>query len=71
MNVAELDRYETLERDWDLKLGGAGTRPFREVLAFAAGRLRGNGASTADVVGYLQLLLSEYDAAASQRRGQS
>lgn len=71
MNVAELDRYETFEREWDLKLGGAGTRPFREVLAFAAGRMRHQGATSGDVVAYLQLLLETFDRASNTHRGVS
>jgi hypothetical protein len=71
MNVADLERFEEFEHEWDLKLGGGGTRPFRELLAFTAARLRHCGASSADVVAYLQLLLEKFDLTAATMRGAS
>jgi hypothetical protein len=48
-------RLEALEREWDSKLGGPITRPYREVLCYCAGRLFGSGAQLGDLVGYLTL----------------
>lgn len=71
MRAADVERFEEFEHGWDLKLGGGGTRPFRELLAFTAARLRHCGASSADIVDYLRLLLEKFDSTAATIRGAS
>jgi len=49
----DLEQLEALERDWDPKLGGALTRPYRELLCYCAGKLLAHGAQLEDIGGYL------------------
>ena len=71
MKVADLERFEEFEHEWDLKLGGGGTRPFRELLAFTAARMRHCGESSADISDYLRLLLEKFDSTSASMRGAS
>jgi len=60
----DLARLEALERDWDPKLGGPITRPYRDLLCYCVGRLLGNGAQLEDVAGHLRVAREEAIAAA-------
>lgn len=51
-----------LEREWDPALGGRETRPYRDLVAYAAAKLVLSGAQPEAVISYLGELLSEHGA---------
>ncbi len=53
MKVVDVERLEALERQWDERLGGPASRPYRELLCYCAGRLLAHGAQFDGVIGYL------------------
>lgn len=51
--MLDLEQLEALERDWDPRLGGALTRPYRDLLCYCAGKLLAHGAQLVEIQGYL------------------
>jgi hypothetical protein len=51
-----LEQAAEFEKRWDLRMGGDGTRPYRELFGFTAGRIMLHGASLEDLVAYLREL---------------
>lgn len=53
-----LERSKQFEKKWDRRFGGRGTRAYRELFGFVAGRLLGFGTDPADLVAYFHELVS-------------
>lgn len=51
------------EAGWDSQLAGFGTRPYRELMGYCAGRLLAAGAGADAVVQYLRELITEFNIA--------
>jgi hypothetical protein len=56
-----IDKAVAFEERWDSKLGGQGTRPYRELLGYVAGRIiNSSGAAPADIVEYLREMVEKF-----------
>lgn len=58
--MIDLENAVEFENRWDGRLGGFETRPYREFMAYAAGRLMRAGATDTDVIDYLRELVTEF-----------